>query len=47
VASDQAGFVGTAALVRLGAVEARRRGFAPIAEFGARYGSSAAGVAAG
>ena len=47
VASDQTGFVGTAALVRLGAVEARRRGFVPIVEAGAGYGSSAAGAAAG
>lgn len=33
--SDQAGFVGTAALVRLGAVAARHHGFVPVVEFGA------------
>lgn len=46
VVSDQAGFVGTAALVRLGAAEARKQGFAPIAEFGSAYGTAAPGAAA-
>ena len=40
VATDQAGFVGTGALVRLGAAAARKRGFTPIAEFGAPTRSS-------
>ena len=47
VASDQAGFVATAALVRLGAAQARTRGFGPVVEFGSSYGPAAAGVAAG
>ena len=47
VASDQAGFVGTAALVRLGAATARRRGFGPIVESGSRYGAPRARTAAG
>ena len=47
IVSDQAGFVGTAALVRLGAAAARKRGFSPVTEFGATYGSVPAGAAAG
>jgi CubicO group peptidase (beta-lactamase class C family) len=47
VASDQAGFVATAALVRLGAAQARKRGFAPVVEFGSSYGPAAAGTATG
>ncbi|MGI9126395.1 MAG: serine hydrolase domain-containing protein [Mycobacterium sp.] len=46
VVTDQTGFVGTAALVRLGAAEARRRGFSPVTEFGATYVPSAVDVAA-
>ena len=42
VATDQTNFVGTGALVRLGAAAARRRGFAPVAEFGAPYPAAAA-----
>lgn len=45
--SDQAGFVAMAALVRLGATQARRHGFTSITEFGSAYGAVAAGVAAG
>ena len=45
--TDQAGFVGIAALVRHGASQARRNGFAPITEFGSPYGSAETGVAAG
>jgi len=45
--ADQAGFVGMAALVRHGAAQARRNGFAAITELGSTYGSAAAGVAAG
>ncbi len=37
VVTDQTGVVGTAALVRRGAASARKRGFAPVAEFGAPY----------
>ena len=37
VVTDQAGFVATAALIRRGAVLARKRGFAPVAEFGAPF----------
>ena len=37
VVSDQAGFVGTAALVRLGAAASRKRGFKQVTEFGAPY----------
>ena len=47
VVSDQAGFIGTAALVRRGAAEARKRGFRPVVEFGSGYGPVPAGVAAG
>jgi len=46
VASDQAGFIGTAALVRLGAAAARKNGFAPVRESGAPYGPVPAGAAA-
>ena len=45
--TDQAGFVGMAALVRHGANQARRHGFAAITEFGSTYGAAADGVAAG
>lgn len=45
--SDQAGFLGTAALVRLGAAEARKRGFTPVAEFGSPYRSTDSGAVAG
>jgi hypothetical protein len=37
--TDQAGFVGMAALVRLGASQARRHGFTAITEFGSEYRS--------
>ncbi len=47
VATDQTGFVATGALIRIGAAAARRRGFAPVAEFGSPYGSAQAGAAAG
>lgn len=47
VASDQGGFVGTAALVRYGAAEARKHGFAPVTEFGAPFAMAQRGVAAG
>lgn len=47
VLSDQAGFVATAALIRFGAAVARKRGFAPVVEFGASYGPSPAGSVAG
>jgi hypothetical protein len=47
VLSDQAGFVPMGALVRLGATVARRKGFAPIAEFGSAYDPSSAATAAG
>lgn len=47
VASDQAGFVGTAALVRHGASRARKNGFQSVEEFGAPYGGHVpAGAAA-
>jgi CubicO group peptidase (beta-lactamase class C family) len=39
--------VATGALVRLGAASARKRGFAPVTEFGSPYGSVPAGAAAG
>ena len=45
LASDQTGFIGTAALVRLGAAEARKRGFAPVADFGSPYGPVPAAAA--
>ena len=44
--SDQPGFVATAALVRAGAGEARKRGFAAVEEFGAPYPSIQAGAEA-
>jgi len=47
VVSDQSGFIATGALARLGAAEARKHGFAPVTEFGARYGALSAGAAAG
>ncbi|MFM9035012.1 MAG: serine hydrolase domain-containing protein [Mycobacterium sp.] len=47
IVSDQAGFVGTAALVRLGAAAARKHGCAPVGRFGAGFGSSCASAAAG
>ena len=47
VAMDQTGFVGTGALIRLGAASARKRGFTPVAEFGSPYGPAQAGAAAG
>ena len=37
VVADQAGFVGTAALVRRGAARARARGYWPVTEFGASF----------
>lgn len=42
VATDQTGFVGTGALLRRGAAAARKRGFTPVAEFGAPYPAVAA-----
>lgn len=47
VATDQGGFVGTAALVRFGASEARKHGFTPVTEFGAPYETAARGAVAG
>ena len=47
VATDQAGFVGTGALIRLGAASARRCGFTPVAEFGSAYAPARAGAVAG
>lgn len=47
VVSDQSGFVATAAVVRGCAAEARRRGYRPITEFGARYQTARAGAATG
>jgi CubicO group peptidase (beta-lactamase class C family) len=47
VLTDQAGFVATAAMIRLGAAEARRRGFRPVEEFGAPFAPDASGVVAG
>ncbi len=47
VLSDQAGFVGTAALIRRGAAVAHQRGFAPVVEFGSGYGPPQAGASAG
>ena len=40
VMTDQAGFVGTAALIRAGVARARRSGFEPIGEFGAPFAVS-------
>jgi CubicO group peptidase (beta-lactamase class C family) len=47
LAADQPGFVATGALVRRGASAARKHGFAPVTEFGARYEAVTAGAAAG
>ncbi len=47
VVSDQAGFVGTSALVRLGAASARKRGFGPVTEYGSAFGPMLAGAATG
>ena len=47
VAADQTGFVATGALIRLGAASARKRGFTPVAEFGAPYATAQAGAVAG
>jgi CubicO group peptidase (beta-lactamase class C family) len=47
VASDQTGFVSVAAVIRAGAAEARRRGFAPVTEFGAGYRGLSANAATG
>ena len=47
LAADQTGFVATAALIRLGAAEARKHGFVAVAESGSRYGLRLAGSAAG
>jgi len=47
VATDQTGFVGTGALVRLGAASARKRGFTPVAEFGSPYVGTSSCAAAG
>lgn len=45
--ADQAGFVATAALIRRGAAEARKRGFVPVTEAGAPFAVPASGVVAG
>jgi CubicO group peptidase (beta-lactamase class C family) len=42
VASDQAGFVATAALIRRGAAAARRNGYRAVREFGSPYASATA-----
>ena len=42
VASDQAGFVATAALIRRGAAAARRNGYRAVREFGAPYAPATA-----
>ncbi len=47
IVTDQAGFVATASTVRVGAAAARRHGFSPVTEFGARYRRPIADVAAG
>lgn len=47
VVTDQAGFLATAALIRRGAIQARRLGFERVAEFGAGYAPASAGVVAG
>ena len=44
ILTDQAGFIGTAALIRLGAAEARRRGFRPVQEFGAPFAPDVSGA---
>lgn len=45
VVADQTGFIGTAALVRLGAAQARNRGFAAVTEFGAPFDTVPAAAA--
>jgi len=45
VVTDQTGFVSTAALVRLGASSARKRGFGPVTEFGSPYNPPLVGMA--
>lgn len=45
--SDQAGFIGIGAMVRRGAAEAHRYGFAPVADFGATYRLPSVGSVAG
>jgi CubicO group peptidase (beta-lactamase class C family) len=47
VLTDQAGFLGTSALIRRGAALARSRGFAPVTEFGAPFESVSTGIAVG
>ena len=47
IGTDQGGFVGTAALVRLGAAQARKHGLTPVTEFGAPFETVARGAAAG
>lgn len=47
VISDQAGFVATAASVRLGGASARRHGFTPVTEFGSGYRGRPADAAVG
>ncbi|MCW1958802.1 MAG: beta-lactamase family protein [Mycobacterium sp.] len=44
VVTDQAGFISTATLVRRGAASARKRGFAPIVEFGSPYAPTLIGL---
>jgi len=46
VLTDQAGFVATAALIRHGAAEARKRGIEPVQEFGAPFTPDESGVVA-
>jgi CubicO group peptidase (beta-lactamase class C family) len=45
VVTDQAGFVGTAALIRRGAALARAHGYQPVPAMGARYVSAPTPVA--
>jgi len=45
VATDQTNFVGTGAVVRLGAASARKRGFTAVTEYGAPFPSAMAAVA--
>lgn len=47
VVTDQAGFVGTGALLRHCAASARKRGFAPVREFGSPYCAPQSGAVAG
>jgi CubicO group peptidase (beta-lactamase class C family) len=42
VATDQAGFVATAALIRRGAASARRNGYRPVREFGSPFAAATA-----